>query len=220
MSRVVFRGLTLACGLACVLCTSASADNIVPPPWVGSDPAFETFQEWEFHTPGIIAPDGDIPTINPGIPTATPGPGVKHTLAGGGFGLDGYDGISEPGNTITFSVPNIPDNRPVKHLRIQINGVWTTAPPPTVAFLAGSGFSGPSASVFVGSDETIPGFHRWEDWDMFPNPDFEQLVLTVPQGSFVNQVVIHTISIPEPSSALLLACPAVCLVRRRRRFSH
>ena len=199
----------------------ARADNIVPPGWVGDDPPYETAQEWDFSSPGPIAPDGDtVPLMNPGVPMAIPGAGVAYD-PDGPFGLDGYVGLPgiPGGGTILFMVPNIPDDRPVKHLRIQINGVWDTAPaPPAVAGLTGSEMGDIVPGVFVTSDETFPGFHRWEDWDIFPNPDGEELVLHVPPDAFVSQVVIHTISIPEPASAAVwgLVGAAGVLTRRRR----
>ncbi len=177
---------------------AAHADNIVPPPWAGSDPAFETFQEWEFTSAGGGAPDGELGFTNAGgTPTVTPGPGVAYDPSGAGLfpALDGYVGTFGIGNTLTFDIPNIADDRPVKHLRIQINGDWTAAfTVPSVVALTGTDTSGPVTSAFVDSDETFPGFHRWEDWDLFPNPDDETLILTVPVGGIVNQVVIHTIS--------------------------
>ena len=202
------------------LAVNAHADNIFPPDFVGDDPAFETFQEWEFVTPGTVIPDGELGFANSGgTPMATPGSGVLYDPLGAGLfpALDGYIGIAEADNTITFDVPNVPDDRPVKNLRIQINGDWTAAlGAPTVSSLTATDSSGPTSSGFVDSDNPFPGFHRWEDWDIFPNPDHETLVLTVPVGAMVSQVVIHTISIPEPATALLSSAPAAFLLTRRR----
>ena len=99
--------------------------------------------------------------------------------------------------------------------------MWATGSEPTVTLL--TGFIPPSpgvSGVFVASDETFEGFHRVEDWDLFPNPDFESLQLTIPVGSFVNQVVIDTISAPIPAALpLFLSSLALLggLIGKRRR---
>ena len=222
---------TFTAGLIVVGVSSASsADNLVPPDFVGTDPSFETFQEWEFTSAGVTSPDGDLGYDNAGgTPVVTIGSGLGFDPLNAGFfpALDGFIGLggaNQGGNTMTFDIPNIIDDRPVKHLRIQINGDWTgdnvpgnVIGGPSVTLLTGDEQGSPVPGVFVDSEETFPGYHRWEDWDIFPNPDSERLVLTIPQNAFVNQVVIHTISIPEPASLAMLGLGGVTLLARRRR---
>ncbi|MCC7413997.1 MAG: hypothetical protein IT495_20445 [Gammaproteobacteria bacterium] len=188
--------------------TAASGDDIVAPPWLRFDP-FSTVQEWEFVAPGDTSADGGL-LFNPnGPPFATIFPGVVFVPEGTGpSGLGGYTGTGDlEFSYLLFEIPNIPDNRPVKHIQIQINGVWTPGLEPVLTSV--TGFFGPTfpPGVFAGSEETFPGFHRVEWWDIFPNPDFETLLLFLPNTTFVNQVVIDTIStIPLPAAwALLLA---------------
>lgn len=211
--------LLLISALILMPASRAAADDIVPPPWFGDDPPFATLQEWEFVTPAATPPDGEIPTMSPGVPFVTPsGDLIYIDEPSPPVGLNGWLG-GPAGGTLTFDIPNIPDDRPVKHLRIQINGIWDMSPPPVVTGLLGIVLPGtPAPGVFVTSAEApFPGFHRWEDWDIFPNPDFETLTLSVPPLTFVNQVVIHTISIPEPGTAMLLMAPAVLGLLKRRR---
>jgi len=59
-------------------------------------------------------------------------------------------------------------------------------------------------------------FHRWDDFEVFPNPDSERFEI-----EFLNAdprwVIIDTISIPKPTSiAILVLGSAIGLVSRRR----
>lgn len=213
--------LMAMCALLASFGGVVSADDIVPPPWRGT--GLYTFQEWEFSKPGVLEADGEKPTINPnGAPKVTPGSDVDWTssfLTGG----DGYIGTGGPESFLVFDIPNFVDFEPYKLIRVQINGVWDiTAPPRVGQILAFDNVVGSNVQVgFGGSDETFPGYHRWEDWQIFPNPDWEQIFINLPQGSFVNQVVIDTTSVPEPGTLSLmglggLGCGLAFLRRRRK----
>jgi hypothetical protein len=218
--------LSSIAGLCLLLQISvALADDIVPPPWARGEP-FTTVQEWEFDTPGAIAPDGDsVPLFNPGgPPMAMPGPDLAHFPPGVSpfSGLSGYVGTGGPGSVIGFDIPNIPDDFPIKHLHIQINGAWEIGLEPFVSLVIGEKADFPPLpGGIVGSEETFPGFHRVESWDIMPNPDFEFIEIFIPGGSFVNQVVIDTISmVPVPAALpLLLSALGMAGFMSRRRVS-
>jgi hypothetical protein len=206
------------------LCGVAWADDVVPAPW--RDSGLYTFQEWEFRREGEIGPDGELATINPGSPLMSPGDGVQWTSDFQTFGLDGYVGTGTTNSYLMFDIPNFIDFEPIKYIRVQINGIWDATPPPIVSgVFANDNEVGTEVLVgFDASDETFPGFHRWEDWHIIPNPDWERIFIDVPEGSFVNQVVIETTSVPEPASLSLLAmggfgCGLMVLRRSRTRTS-
>ena len=189
----------------------AGADDVVPPEWRGD--GLYTFQEWEFMTPGAIPPDGEIPTFNPnGVPLMTPGSGVAWDPNFQTFGLDGYVG-NAGGGSLLFAVPNYIDLEPEKFIRVQINGVWGVTPPSVASIAAVDNVEPNPVIQFLASDERFPGFHRWEDWLILPNPDSETIQIDVPSGAFVNQVIIETTSIPEPSGFVLLLGAGLMLAR-------
>jgi hypothetical protein len=57
------------------------------------------------------------------------------------------------------------------------------------------------------------------DWIFQPNPDWEQLVVTVPQDTLIDQVDFDSISVPEPTTLLggLLGAAFLLTACRRTR---
>ncbi len=220
--------------------TELIADDLSPPGWTRSVPQ-TTVQEWEFlvnSPPGVgYPPDGTTPSLNPfynggGMPLAFVGPGLTWqpsyavNFPSGPVVMQGvYVGDGSTGSYIDFEIPNWVDFEPVKHFRLQVAGLWTPAPLPSTSFMSATdNLPGNVTAQFVG-DGVSPlavslEFHRYFDWDLFPNPDSEIFRLIVPSGAIINQVVIDTIStaIPEPATAALsVAACAMLLAGRRRR---
>ncbi len=63
-------------------------------------------------------------------------------------------------------------------------------------------------------------WQRIEQWEIRPNPDNEFFDITIPPDTVLSQVVVDTISVPEPSSAILAALGLIGLAawgwRRRK----
>jgi hypothetical protein len=180
----------------------AQAADFKPPAWRGQP--LTTVQEWEFNTnpPVAIGPDGDIPTVNPGGPTATPGPGI----IGGAMGDDKSWGTSLAGAKITFDIPNFIDTERRKDMWVQvtvgqgdtftIGGLSADPPPVTITT--------PSITRIInppGFDDTKYDFYLAK-WQIFPNPASEKFDLILGAGTNVYEVVVDTISTPEPTSIL------------------
>lgn len=198
------------------------ADDFAPPPWLRAHPHAIT-AEWEFLTPANpLAPDGPGPLTN----VFTKGSGSVPTTAtiagaaGLGWGIGDGDGgwFFPDGGDILFDVDNVIDHEPVKHLWLQVThtpGLGLAVDPMAAFNLGATGaLPGPPTMIPHGPTSTI--FF----WDMFPNPPWERFRLLVFGTGEIDQVVIDTISIPEPSTFVLcglgLACVAIAACRRRR----
>ena len=223
MASIIARGIACASIATAICATSASAsvlrDDIVQPPWQRFQP-FTTFQEWEFLDPGDIGPDGDLDPFNPNthFPNiAKPGPDVVWSATLPGTNLSGiYTGTGDDGSYIDFCIPNWIDQEPLKLMWIQINGIWDVSSPPIVSGILGVKDGNDVLGAQLDSDETFPGFHRVEVWDIEPNPDWETIRIFLPEGSIVNQVVIDTISFPTPGAVSAFGLAGLALARRRR----
>ena len=54
--------------------------------------------------------------------------------------------------------------------------------------------------------------HWWEWWEIRPNPDYEYIRVYIPEGSFVSEVVIDTISFPAPGAIATLGLAGLAYV--------
>jgi hypothetical protein len=193
------------------------ADDLNPPSWprLGASNR-STSAEWDFDDDGAnpLLPDGDtVPLIvgdfKPMLDAAFPG-GAPHPsgFASAGLtytGASGFLGTAVGGGTLAFNVPNWIDQEPFKFLRLQVTYTGTT--PGTGVFGSIGVSGGPEVTETPGP--IVPGtagqsLYFYQDWTLQPNPDWEQVVLFVPAGTFIDQVVIDSIStVPEPSALAL-----------------
>jgi hypothetical protein len=140
--------------------------------------------------------------------------------AGLGWGIGDGDGgwFFPDGGDIHFRVDNVIDNEPVKHIWLQVThtpGLGLAVDPLTGFNFATTGsFPGAVSMIPHGPTSTI--FY----WDMFPNPPWEDFRLLVFGGGEIDQIVVDTISIPEPSSVVLcgIGLLSVAMIARRRRI--
>lgn len=197
------------------------ADDIVPPPWDRNDPYAVTFA-WEF--------DDDVDDL-PG----NPGNQALPDLAMTGNPMSGIITRAEIDDSLTwdngawtatggssgivFVVDNVIDHRPVKHVRVQV----THSENPSFLGLDSLGGMDNKVGPDLGfSDITTVDLgvgHTLFLFDIFPNPDWETFTLAIGTDTSVSEVVIDTISIPEPVSAYAAATFAGLLMLRRRRRS-
>jgi len=209
-------------------------DDFDPPPWDRNDP-FATSAEWDFVTPppdsdtdGFLGdeqwqPDGTEVPFNSG----NSGHGTFITF--GPDGIIAWDGegsiVTEPsgeGGQITIDFDNIVDDEPFKILRIRITGSSSANDPiPSVEVTGADATDGSVTSEFLSSgfvqDSQTGDFSWGEDWQLEPNPDWEQIVLTIAPDTQIEQIVTDAISIPEPTSLALLSLSGLLLARRRSR---
>lgn len=239
--RVVLMGVAaLATSLSPV---SAIADDLRPPSYRGLPRT--TSAEWDFLTDqptNNIQPDGTtVPLVvgdfAPQLDAAFTGDPHPSGSRFGGASIawspmsnGGYlaTGPATAQRGITFNVPNWIDQEPLKLLRIQIT---YQGPAPTTTVFGFLGVPGATdavteqlaAHVEIPLPPNLPPgtAYFYDDWAIQPNPDWEQVVIFMSEGTFVDQVVIDSISfVPEPSSVALLALGLGGLVLARGRRRH
>jgi len=124
-------------------------------------------------------------------------------------------------NYVSASLPNFMTNNPGKLMRIQV--WWVPVPGGTKpTFDTVNGIygmpGGEHADPFTIVNEYGDQFYSLSDWEIQPNPYWEQISLGTLPGTMVNQIIIDTWCVPEPSSiiALLGGLGSLLAFRRRR----
>ncbi len=205
--------------------TPALADDHFPAGFRGDPLSFQA--EWDQFTNGTFGTgiytdyenavdDSDPATyLHTGFSTHLdfdPTPGWQLTPAqGGGF----YNPLANA--TFAANVVNWIDYMPWKFMRIQVTYTDGGNGAPLITDIFGyAPITGgePYFSEFMGAAPNVGYFY--EEWSIFPNPDWEQIQFFLPQGTIIEQIVIDTISAPEPATMSLLALGGLAILRRRR----
>ena len=210
--------------LTLLMAVAASADDLFPPSYRGA--VRSTSAEWDFLTdesPDAIPPDGDsVPLVvgdaasllDSAFPTGAPHPsgGTIGDVAWSSASNGGYRGGAGGDGILVFNVPNWLDSEPSKRLRLQVT---YSGPRPTTLVIGFLGVPGSSDAVTelrvetveVATSPKLPAgmSYFYEDWQLLPNPDWEQVVLFLAEGTFVDQVVIDTVSDATFSSVYIFS---------------
>jgi hypothetical protein len=130
------------------------------------------------------------------------------------------------GTFFAFVIPNFYDPLPKKTVDITLGGSNPGASGtdlPHVLFILGADapYNAPGASFPVSGDQVsrVAGAELvTEAWEMFPNPDWEIVSIFVPSAFDLTSIRIETQSIPEPTTAALMAAGlfGLALAGRRR----
>ena len=228
------------CVMAAVLLAGQTVlgDDFAPPDYRGLSLSYQA--EWDFGLMQGSVGNGLVPTKEDNWPDNDPA-GFPFLYDKFDTHIDFDDptdwlfyeegGLWNPGRDASFGcqVINWVDNEPLKKLRIQITYRGDFAP--TIPEITGFVYyeDGPNRIPYPHPDPgslVLPGQfvehvdwaagQFYEDWIIEPNPDWEQIVVAVPMGTIVDQIVIDSISIPEPATLAVLGLGAVGLLRKRR----
>lgn len=203
------------------------ADDLYPPPWRGENRSI--YQYWEFGADQRqLSPDGwnhFCPGLTPDQPTANLDSNWVFHDDYAGTGRDGFEGNAADA-VLRFDLPNCPDEEPYKLIELQL--LWApgaTAVPGIDVVALKNGDNVPFAEVGQidtithADDPLVPEnfVMTVASFRIEPNPDWEQITMEFSSADFIDQVVIDTISTPEPASLALLGVGGLAVLHRRRR---
>lgn len=222
-SRIMslFPASILVVAVLCVLSPFAAAEDLNPPPWRG-DP-LTTAAEWEFLTNTTsLNPDGNDVTLvtGDGLLGTDPVATIIGNMTWDPFDGDGAwisTGLPGEFGYIELIIPNWIDDEPVKYLQIQMT-VQPGGGTPFVDTIVPADSAEPIAGVFLTNVIQVPILgpngleQRTEYWEIYPNPDSEVITIAVPTDSLVDEIVVDTLSVPEPSSFVLAIGALIALV--------
>ena len=199
--------VTLVVLLASVWASPVWADDANPPPWRGQPGT--TYARWEFSTDNPNpAPDEEYNPNGPSQTQVTPGPGMGWLPE-----LDGRFGVWQLSGRIEIGIPNYPPAGPLKYIWVQLTWQGQSPGRPTVS----ETISGEIGRL-LDEQAASPWLHSTFVIDIEPNPQYEVVSIEGPIN--VDEVVIDTICIPEPSSLAVFSVGLLGLagaVRRKRR---
>ena len=205
----------------------AMADDFDPPNFRGYPLSY--MAQWDMFTAGDFSA-GIVPDLESSVDDADPATylydGIYTHLDfdsedGWALTVGGGGGIYNPQRDATFAanVINWVDWLPEKDLRVQMTYTDDGNGPPSITGVTGHGpVSGgePHTSESLASSG-YGGTQRSWIYSIYPNPDWEQIEFFLPQGTIVEQIVIDSISMPEPATLALLLLGGLALLRRKAR---
>lgn len=201
---------SLVCCAVVAMAAAATADDLAPPPFRGAPHSvmakFDLFGGQQPGGPDTFNSVGGIYPLDPGV---VPEVGVPQ------------DDPSRNAIIYPIGLPNFIDPLPLKLIRVQYSWFGNPTGPigdaVTDAILPSPG--GSVQLVNSSGPQLIPGsniFHRWDDFEIVPNPDSERFEIAFIDAD-PRWIIIDTISLPEPMGLALAGMASLlCLGRSPR----
>ena len=197
--------------LAVACCGAALADDFLPPDWRG-DPLTVLVAwdfDWDFTDDPMNIGADTLVTVGDGIHELNDVFVHAHASATVGWETDPdepWDGRAYTGDApgeIDFFLGNWFDEYEFKHIWVQltfggqglVQVVDVVAPNPDTG-----GWTDPVHGALNEAFQVDPA-HRIETWVLMPNPDREHIYVSLPPFSYLDQIVIDTISTNDPIAA-------------------
>jgi hypothetical protein len=209
MRKFVFVFAALVVALAF---NNAWAEDLNPPQWRGQENT--TYQQWEFGDASLNpTPDyasDPYPLGAPVVAIPDDWPDTAHQASY--LDMEGVWRLESPEGQIQVTIQNFPDDNLFKYIWMQITYAAEEGAPPVV-------LTNPGWTQMIVSDPVLMGDHYYVTYDITlePNPPSEVIVIQ-PDActTYIDEIVIDTICIPEPVTVCFLGLGALVLLRKRR----
>lgn len=127
----------------------------------------------------------------------------------------------DDGLDTTIMLPNFIDELPMKKMRIQMFFDGPVSGDLLAINLAAYDREPTQWQIVDGSGPILSNAH-WFDIEIFPNPDWEEIIIFGNQGGNLLPgnlltIEVDTVSIPEPATMTLLAIGGLAMLRRRKK---
>jgi hypothetical protein len=202
------------------------ADDFAPPLW-RDDPLWY-YAEWDMFVLGDFSA-GINPDFEDSLDDSDPATYLYNAFsthldfdASDGWSLEPPQGggIINPERDASFvaNVVNWVDWLPEKYLRVQVTFTDGGNGAPDIVGADGFGpvSGGDPHQTLIDPPMFVDANHVYWDMIILPNPDWEQIEFFLPMGTSVDQLIIESVSVPEPVTLGLMAFGAVALLKRRR----
>ncbi|MGD8452115.1 MAG: PEP-CTERM sorting domain-containing protein [Phycisphaerae bacterium] len=226
------RLVTLSAAIVLLLAGATTARAI---DWWGGPPTWQrgvegsTYQMWEFSIEGYLAPD-EYNNPYGGSSLSLQGPFIwgddfvaPTELSETGF-VDGYHLYHEEAPAHSYPIqivlPNSIGSDMEKYVFVQI----TMTDAPLDVSISAAGPDTYTCELWdtglmpVDHPDPAPFDGDWVTYaigaHITPSPAVEFIVIDIPWNTVIDQIVVDTISIPEPSSLALIGLASVALLRR------
>lgn len=207
----------LLCLLLALSAGLAYAEDLTPPPWQRYQPG-TTFARWEFSMPDPQPVPDQF--YNPyGLLNTLVQPGLLQSWQPVWGGRQGVWPLS---GTIQVTIPNSPVANPYKDIFVQLT--WAQQAPnvfPIIRDVSSNTFASLVHQIALGPTGESFGDGMWYyglyQMRLYPNPSSETLIID--GAVMVDELVIDTRCVPEPSSILALGIGTIGmlgLIRRKR----
>lgn len=197
------------------LLSSAEADDLHPPDYRGDENSI--FAKWEIENMGLGLTEFKYNISE--YPLTT-----EENEGKPGFSIES----GEKNDLYIFFMPNVVDPLPLKKMRIQVT--WS-GKAPTIEGITGVDPKEEVSSAFlthivddplhpdVTSVDATNGYF-YEDWELYPNPDYEFITISLFEDSKIHQVVIDSVSTPIPGALWLLGSGLTGLIAFKRKLKR
>ncbi|MDP6636479.1 MAG: PEP-CTERM sorting domain-containing protein [Phycisphaerae bacterium] len=198
--------------------------------WNRGDPG-STWQHWDFCDPVVHTPcEGQNEYGTPGFEFEEPGawqwvaelppldPGDTQSYPIDGWQFNGPAGST---GTLILHIPNRPRPNEEKLIFLQITSSKGPSGVTALGFDSAAGGTGYTSGTWPTGKPQIQHPNGWYTYNyglsIRPNPEFEDIVIDVPAGTIIDQIVVDTICTPEPATLSFLAIGGLAVLRKRRK---